>query len=101
MEAIKDQEGFLSKVRGRFGYRKDICLSKWNNIVYVHISDNYNCWETEKFDQTKSKTVTIKWKDAQKLKECLENFESYATQIETEIVSVLYKLIVVLYFLFL
>ncbi|XP_045199196.2 uncharacterized protein LOC123553559 [Mercenaria mercenaria] len=85
MEAKYDQEGFLSKVRGRFGFRKDVALSKWNGNAYVHISDNYNCWETDTFDKTKSKSVTIKWKDAIKLKECLGKLEPYATQIETEL----------------
>jgi hypothetical protein len=30
---------------------------------------------------------TQKWKDAKKLKECIDQFESYANQIEAEIVS--------------
>lgn len=87
METKYDQQGFLFKVRGRFGFRKDVALSKWNDNVYVHISDNYNCWETDTFDKTKSKSVTIKWKDVKKLRECLDQLEPFASQIEAELVS--------------
>lgn len=87
MEPTYDNAGFLTQVRGRFGFRKDLSLTKWNDQIYVHIGDNTKCWETNSFDKSKSKTVSLKWRDAVNLKARLNELEPYASQIEAELVS--------------
>lgn len=84
MEPSYDNAGFFIKVCGNVAYGKDVCLTKWNEQIYVHINDNSKCWENQKFDKTKSKTVSLKWEQAQKLRDCLNDMEHYAGQILAE-----------------
>lgn len=87
MEPTYDSAGFLDKVKGKFVYKREVSLTKWNQQLYVHINDNSKCWDTNMFDKSKSKTVSFKWSDALNLKARLNELEPFASQIEAELVS--------------
>lgn len=39
--------------------KQEICISPFNGRTYVHISDKKKCFESEKFDFTKAKSITF------------------------------------------
>jgi hypothetical protein len=82
MEPIYDEQGHLASVRGKFGYSKDLTLKQWNNRLYVHVNDNSKCWESNTFDKSKSKTISMKWEDAQTLRTRLAELEQFASQFQ-------------------
>ena len=84
MDPTYDNEGFLVKVQGKFGYNRSVSLTKWNDTLFLHVNDNSKCWDDGKFDKTKSKSLSFKWSDATSLKDCLIHMEPFAQQIESE-----------------
>lgn len=85
MEPSYDNAGFLTKVKGKFGYSREVTLTKWNEKLYVHINDNSKCWDNGAFDKTKAKSILLNWKNASSLKDCLKELETFASQMETEL----------------
>ena len=88
MNPVYDANGLLSKVHGRFGYKKDFSLTKFNDSVYLHISDTSKCFDSGKFDKKNAKNISMRWSNAVTLKDRLSELETYANQIETELVGV-------------
>ena len=88
MELSCDNDGYLIKAKGKFGYSRDVTLSKWNGKVFVHITDSSKCFENGTYDKTKSKTISINWSTAVNLKNRLDEMVSHVSRIEAEMVSV-------------
>ena len=85
MEPTYDSEGFLQKVQGRFGYGRDVSLTKWQGQLWLHIFDSSKCRQQNgTYDKTKKKSISFKWSDAVILKDCLVQLKTYAQQIEGE-----------------
>ena len=71
MEPSYSSSGFLTKVKSKYRYGKEVYLTKWERKLYVHLNDNSKCWETGQFDKTKSKTISLTWDKAKELRERL------------------------------
>ena len=85
MEPTYDNQGFLQKVQGRFGYGRDVSLTNWQGQLWFHIFDSSKCRQQDgTYDKTKKKSISFKWSDALTLKDCLSQLETYARQIEGE-----------------
>ena len=84
MEPTYDSQGFLTSVRGR-----EVTLTKWNNRVYVHLNEYSKCWQHGIYDKTKASRLSFECSHASALMKCLQEMESFAVQIESELVSVL------------
>lgn len=87
MQTSFDNQGYLTRVNGKFGYYKDITLTKFNDQIYAHICDNSKAFVSGSFQKSLSKTISLKWEDVQGLRGILHNFEPYAEQIISEVVS--------------
>lgn len=87
MEPTYDNAGFLTKVKGKFGYSREVSLTKWNEKLFVYINDNSKCWDNGTFDKTKGKCISFNWIQANSLRTCLQELEAYASQIEAELLT--------------
>ena len=99
---IYDNAGYLTKVRTRFGYSKELMLTKWDSQVYLHVNDNSRCYnkDTHVYDKAKGKSLTFKWADASNLKEQLNALEAYALQMQAEQVNIYILLLFIYYYFF-
>lgn len=81
MEVFTDENGYLIKARQRVKNNREVCLTKWNRDVYVHLSDTSKCFESGVFDKTKTKSASIKYQD---LKDVLLGMEPHALQMMSD-----------------
>ena len=83
MEPAYDNDGFLMKVSGTFGYGRNVSLTKWEGKLWLHIFDTSKCRQQNgSYDKTKRKSLSFKWADAVTLKDCLTQLDPYVQQIE-------------------
>lgn len=80
MELFRDDRGLLTKARIRIGSNKEVCLTKWNDTVFLHLNDSSKCFGTGVFDKTKSKNVSLRWDVARRLRDVIGEMEIHAEQ---------------------
>lgn len=87
MDESYDDQGFLVTVRGKFAYERSVSLTKYNDTILLHLNDSSKCWNNGNFDKTKAKSISINWKGALALSDCLAELKPFAEQIGIEQVS--------------
>jgi len=77
------------KVQEKLAYGREVALTKFNETSYLHIYDNWKCWDskTRTYNKSMGKCLSLSWQHALALRQALHTLEQYANQIEIEGVS--------------
>lgn len=94
MEVFNNDNGSVKKVRSRFSRKREICLTRWKDAVYVHLNDISKCWEDDKFDITRQKSISMKWEEAELLRDTLAELVPHVQQMLSEMVSQIFVIFV-------
>ena len=71
METFNNEDGTLRKVRSRFSRSREVSLTRWNDDIYLHLNDISKCFASGTFDKTKTKNISMKWEEVDKLRDTL------------------------------
>ena len=87
MEVFNNEDGTLRKVRSKFSRSREVSLTRWNDDIYLHISDISKCFASGTFDKSKRKNISMKWEEVETLRDTLLTLVPHVQQMEAEIVS--------------
>ena len=87
MEVFKNRDGSLKKVRSRFSRSREVTLTRWNDVIYLHLNDISKCFASGKFDKTKSKNISMKWEEIEVLRDTFKALVPHVQQMRAEMVG--------------